>query len=331
MVFDALFDRARRHLRQSAARHRPADIAFFHEFSPPPGGGGHQFLRALWKEFARSGLVIENNTLSKTTEACLCNSFNFDFDWVRKIHREGCRLVHRVDGPISVYRGSDDGTDKLIWRFNRELAHATIFQSQYSLLKHVELGLDFVDPVVIPNAADPELFHDSGRIPFSPSRKIRLISASWSDNPNKGAETYRWLDGNLDWTRYEYLFIGRSPVSFDNIRMIPPVPSPELAGHLRASDIFITGSRNDPCSNALLEALSCGLPALFLNSGGHREISGDGGFSFDKAEEIPSLLQRLTSEYEEIQSRIRVPSIAEVAERYLEVLMPRTASRERPC
>ena len=27
-----------------------ADLALFHEFVPPPGGGGHQFLRALTRE-----------------------------------------------------------------------------------------------------------------------------------------------------------------------------------------------------------------------------------------------------------------------------------------
>jgi len=320
-VFNKLIEAGRRRLRQSAARRRPADISFFHEFSPPPGGGGHQFLRALWNEMERSGLVLENNTLSAVTKTCLCNSFNFDFDWVRKIRRPQCRLVHRVDGPIGVYRGYDDSTDGLIWRFNRELADATILQSEFSLRKHVELGFDFVDPVVIPNAVDPTLFHGDGRIPFPRAGKIRLISASWSDNPNKGAEIYRWLDGSLDWERYEYVFVGRSPVTFSNIRIVPPLASRELADLFRRSDIFITGSRNDPCSNALLEALSCGLPALYLNSGGHSEIAGEGGVAFDTAEEIPSLLAKLVEEYERVQSRIRLPAIEDVARRYLEVLM----------
>ena len=39
-------------------------------------------------------------------------------------------MVHRVDGPIGVYRGFDDGTDRRIEAMNAELAHATVLQSQ---------------------------------------------------------------------------------------------------------------------------------------------------------------------------------------------------------
>jgi hypothetical protein len=94
-------------------------VAIFHEFSPPPGGGGHQFLRALWDEFEQRGLRIENNVISATTQACLFNSFNFDFDRLRHFQKAGCRMVHRVDGPIGVYRGRNDGSDQRIWQINQ--------------------------------------------------------------------------------------------------------------------------------------------------------------------------------------------------------------------
>ena len=113
------------------------------------------FLRALWQEFDRQGIRLENNTISKTTRACIFNSFNFDIAQLRKARRSGCRMVHRVDGPLAVYRGMDDGTDKKIYEANKEFADATIFQSQFSLNKHRELKVDFVNPVVIPNATDP--------------------------------------------------------------------------------------------------------------------------------------------------------------------------------
>ena len=61
-------------------------------------------------------------------------------------------MVHRVDGPVGVYRGFDDGTDRRIAAVNRKLANATILQSHYSLEKHRELGLELRDPVVIRNA-----------------------------------------------------------------------------------------------------------------------------------------------------------------------------------
>src|SRR6266511_6304496 len=91
------------------SRRDRADLAVFHEFSPPPYGGGNQFLLALVRELRGRGLSVEVNRLSGETPACLYNSFNFDFRRLRRFERAGVRMVHRVDGPIGVYRGFDDG------------------------------------------------------------------------------------------------------------------------------------------------------------------------------------------------------------------------------
>ena len=303
-----------------SAQFRTADISVFHQFSPPPSGGGHQFMRALSGEFERWGLRVENNTISRTTRACLFNSFNFDFERLKRLRQQGCKLVHRVDGPIGSYRGWDDGSDRRIWQINHEMADATIFQSDYSLQKHLELGLEFQSPHIITNAVDPSLFHPQARIPFEPARKIRLISVSWSDNLNKGAAIYKRIEECLDWDRFDYTFVGRSQISFDRMGAIAPMPSQPLAELLREHDIFITASRHDPCSNSLIEALSCGLPALYLNSGGHAEIVGAAGFAFTEAEEVPALLDRLVAEYSMRQAQIALPTLAEVCDRYLSVM-----------
>ena len=102
---------------------------------------------------------MEWNRASRGTTACLFNSFNFDFARLRRFARDDVRMVHRVDGPVGVYRGFDDGTDDRIAALNGALADATILQSRYSLEKHAELGLDLHAPVVIPNAVDPAIFH----------------------------------------------------------------------------------------------------------------------------------------------------------------------------
>lgn len=297
-----------------------ADLSIFHEFEPPPTGGGHQFLRAFWKQAEAKGLRVENNRLSRTTRACLFNSFNFSEKRLQWTRRASVLYVHRVDGPIDVYRGRDDGADKNIHAVNLKFADKTVFQSQYSLQKHLELGLEFKDPIVILNAADPDIFNSRGRIAFSRDRKIRLIASSWSDNVNKGADVYQWLDAHLDWTRYEMTFVGRSPIEFKNIRKIPAVASDRMAELFREHDIYVTASKNDPCSNSLIEALTCGLPAVYLKSGGHPEIVGGAGAGFDSAEETPEALNQVASKYEAFQSQISLPTIEEVGERYLQVL-----------
>ena len=229
-------------------------------------------------------------------------------------------MVHRVDGPIGAYRGFDDGTDDRISELNHKLADATVFQSRYSLDKHRELGYSLRDPVVITNAVDSTIFHEpEGREPLE-GRKVRLIATSWSDNPRKGAQTLAWLDANLDWDRFELTYVGRSTPAFENIRNVGPVVSEDLAQLLRGHDAYIAASRDDPCSNALLEALACGLPTAYLASGGHPELVGAGGLPFAVDEELPAVLERLVSELERFRAAISVPSIAAVADGYVAVL-----------
>ena len=251
---------------------------------------------------------------------CLFNSFNFDFARLRRFARREARMVHRVDGPIGVYRGFDDGTDRRIAEVNDALADATIFQSRYSLEKHQELGIELRNPVVIPNGVDPAIFHPpASREPLR-GRKVRLVTASWSDNLRKGAETLAWLDRNLDWERYEMTFVGRAPLRFERIRAVGPVASAEVAALFRRHDVYVAPSRDDPCSNALLEALACGLPAAYLESGGHPELVGEGGLPFRADEELPTVLARLVEVIEARRAAIATPSISDVADRYLQAL-----------
>jgi glycosyltransferase involved in cell wall biosynthesis len=302
------------------ARYRQADIAIFHRYSPPPGGGSHQFTKALWDEFEQRGLRVELNTISATTQACIFNASIFSVDRLRKLYKESCRMVHRVDGPVGIYRGWDDGTDSLIQQLNKEFADVTIFQSHYSWRKYQEMGLVFKSPCVIKNAVNPQFFHPRGRVRFDRQRKIRLLSFSWSDNPNKGTATYKWLENHLDWDRFEYTFVGRSQIPFERLHVIPPVNSEQLASILRHHDIYVTASLHESCSNSILEALACGLPVIYVKSGSNAEVVGEAGYGFDSQEEIPELLKKLVNEYEEYQKRITLPTIADVCDRYLSVM-----------
>jgi len=298
-----------------------ADLALFHEFVPPPTGGGQQFLRALLGELERRRLTVELNRISDGTPGCLFNSFNFDFRRLRRFARPGCRLVHRVDGPVAAYRGFDDGTDARVAGINRELAAATVVQSRYSLDAHRAIGLELVRPVLIRNAVDPAIFHPPAEREPLAGRRLRVVATSWSGNPRKGLDALEWLDRNLDFERYELTFVGQSPGEFARIRVVPPAPSQELADELRRHDAFLAASMNDPASNALLEALACGLPAVYRVSGGHPEIVGDAGCPFETPEEAGRALGRLAEELDKRRAAIRIPSIAEVADRYLEVLL----------
>jgi len=300
-------------------RRARADVAVFHEYRPPPSGGGHQFLRALTGELRRRELAVEWNRISGGTPSCLFNSFNFDSARLERFARDDVRMVHRVDGPITTYRGFDDGTDGRIAAIN-ELADATILQSQFSLDKHRELGIELRNPLVVRNSVDPEIFHPPAERSGPPRERLRVIATSWSTNPRKGADILEWLDRNLDFAAFDVTFAGNTEQTFERIRVVSPLPSHALADLLREHDVYLATSRDDPCSNALLEALACGLPAAFLRSGGHPELVGDGGLGFDNVEEVPDVLARLREELDERRTHIHVPPLADVADRYLAAL-----------
>ncbi len=173
---------------------------------------------------------------------------------------------------------------------------------------------------MIPNAVDPAIFRPPAEREPLEGRKVRVVASSWSVNPRKGADTFVWLDRNLDRDRYELTYLGQSPVEFGWIRAAGAVGSHAVAEELRRSDLYVAASRADPCSNALLEALACGLPVAYLASGGHPELVGAAGVPFRADDELPGALDRLVAGLDGFRDAIAVPSISSVADRYLEVL-----------
>ena len=296
-------------------------VGLWHIYHKPPYGGGNQFMLALQKEFSDIGVEIVENEISDDINFYVLNSIHFDVD--RFIHlkkRQDVQILHRIDGPIHLIRGYDREKDELCYQLNSEFASATVLQSNYVYRKIVEFGYQPIKPVIIHNAADAEIFNRDGKAPFDRNRKIKLISTSWSGNPRKGGPAYRWIEEHLNWDLFEYTFVGNTSEPLQKARQIPPVPSEELAEIIKQHDIYITASENDPCSNALLEALSCGLPALYLNSGGHPELVGMGGLPFEGADDFMLQLEALVNDYEIYQNLIVVPTIKQVAEKYLAVM-----------
>ncbi len=284
-----------------------------------PWGGGNQFLKALRKEWRARGWYSEK---AKEAEVILFNSYPFGneklFDFLKNLKKESPTkiVVCRLDGPISFVRGADREIDNIISIFNQLLADGIIFQSQWCQKQNREhFGLKAPYQTQIYNAPDPKIFNRKGKRKFDP-KKVKLIAVSWSPNWRKGFGVYQFLDQNLDFSRYSMTFVGNSPVKFQNIDHIPPVSSPEVAKLLKQHDIYITASQNDPCSNSLIEALSCGLPAVVLNDGGHPELIGKGGVTFESKKDVLKQINKVVENYRFYQSNLPNFSLAEVARAY---------------
>ncbi len=296
-------------------------VGLWHTFFKPPYGGGNQFMMALRKGLSAKDVDVRENELREGIDAYVLNSIHFDVDrFLDFSSKHRLNVVHRIDGPIHLIRGYDREKDELCFNLNTRFASATVLQSAWTYQRIVDMGYQPINPIIVHNAVDQDTFHPRGRVPFDPDRKIRLISTSWSNNPRKGGPVYKWIEDHLDWNRFEYTFVGNASEQFSRIRHIPPVSSEELAELLRGHDIYITASRNDPCSNALIEALACGLPALYFDDGGHPELVGQGGLPFKEESEIFPQLEKLVDNYETFQRLIVVNRLEDVAEKYLALI-----------
>ena len=170
-------------------------VGLWHTFFEPPYGGGNQFMLALRKALRRRGINVRENELHEDIDAFILNSIHFDVDRFLEFSRKHkLNVIHRIDGPIFLIRGFDREKDELCYRLNAQFASATVLQSAWCYQHIVEMGYKPLTPVVIHNAVDSEIFHPIGRIPFDSSRKTRLISSSWSNNPRKGGPTYKWIE-----------------------------------------------------------------------------------------------------------------------------------------
>lgn len=287
----------------------------FHEGS---WGGGNQFLKALRKILIKKG-YYENNP--NKADCILFNSHhNIEKVLQLKLDNQNKIFVHRIDGPLYLIRNNELNIDNKIYKLNNLIADGTILQSKWSQRKNHSVGLKRnIFETVIMNASDRATFFPKKNTPpkVRENNKWKLVAVSWSKNFNKGFDLYHYLDENLDFNKYSMIFVGNSPISFKNIKYIKPVESYELANLLRESDIYINGSKNDPCSNSLIEALTCGLPAVALNDGGHPEILKKGGEVFNTFEECLIKIQLVKDNYEKYRNNISIPSIEEIFELYI--------------
>ena len=311
----------RTELDRIVSRRGRADLAVFHEYVPPPSGGGNQFVRALTGELEARGLVVERNRISGGTGACLFNSFNFDFRRLQRFARAEVRMVHRVDGPIGVYRGFDDGTDARIAAINGALAAATVFQSRWSLERHRELGLELRSPTVI---------HERGRPAGVPSAR-----RSGAARRPPGARRRDELVGQPE--------EGRRPPRLAR----PARGSRAVRAHVRGEDASParahlassgpwTRMRLPTCCDGLTSTWRRAATTRARTRSSRRSLAGCRRRSWRAAgtpsssarracrsarrRSFPACSTASSTELEERRSAIRVPSLADVADRYLDVL-----------
>lgn len=301
-------------------------------------GGANAFMRTLVDALrARGHKFVED---SARADVVLFNALSdgLSFDHVRRVADAGVPIVHRRVGYVvsgspemrALTNGVPHG-DRLQVAFD-PYVRATIFQSDYSRRVFERAG--FAGRFeIIHNGVDERIFSSkpSGIFAFLEPRRrpmesgtLRLIVSTWSIDPNKGFEDYRRIDEGLGaFPDVSITLVGRTPADFSpkRIKCVGPRRPSALARLLRAHDALLTLSRLETCSNALIEGLNCGLPAIYLDSGANREVAERYGVSWsgDFAVDIGKMREG----YHSFAARLpdnpyRISIVAERYERLLE-------------
>ena len=71
----------------------------------------------------------------------------------------------------------------------------------------------------------------------------------------------------------------------------------KLSTFMSKHQIYLTASKNDPCSNSLIEALTLKLPAVALKSGGHKELIMDNGVNFTNYKDLINKINFVFKKY----------------------------------
>jgi len=285
-------------------------------FRDGPWGGSNQFLTAL-----RDGFISTGNWANSpdSADVILFDSFNQAREalfWKRRLPQTS--FVHRIDGPVSGYRGRDKYLDYLIYRLSARVAEGVVFQSEFSRQANLAMGMPKPRySTVIHNAPQAFFMRRTSR---QNEDLIRIVTTSWSANWNKGFDILDFLDRHMNFSRYSLTFIGNSPLRFRNIRHLPPQSPFALAQILPDYDIYLAASRHDPCSNALCEALAVGLPAVALRSGGHPELVGQGGVLFEGTSDVIRRIDEIAADLAGYRDRINARAISKVTKEYLTFL-----------
>lgn len=288
-----------------------------------PYGGGNQFAKAL-----REQLLNLNHYTDHLEEANILifngypfrdpESFEIALRWKQKKYQDRI-LISRIDGPIASIRHNKDSEcfDEAVYEFCELAADGMIIQSRWSHEQVKKHPLAPTVPVsIIGNAPNPNIFH-SKKQNKAPRGKIKVIASSWSANRHKGFEVYEWLDQNLDFSLFSFCVVGKTNIFYRNIRVIEPLGQEELSTLLRNSDVYITASYIESCSNASLEALHCGLPVIAPNASSHPEFMPSPDLLFDKKEDILEILKKISGNLPKYQEEIFFSNIEEIAQQYL--------------
>ena len=208
-------------------------------------------------------------------------------------------VVHRINECDE--RKNTEYVNKALVKANK-VADYTVFVSNWLKELFLSQGIENDCIKVILGGADKKIFNSADRSQYKNGEKFKIVTHHWGNNWNKGFDIYSKLDqmlGLKEWSsRYEFTYIGNLPEGFNfkNTKYINPISGLKLSSELKKNHIYLTASLNEPSGNHHIEAAQCGLPILYIDSGGIPEYCNKFGVVFNNIN-FEQKLKEISSQY----------------------------------
>lgn len=258
-----------------------------------PWGGGNLFVVNLKKYLIENGHEVIHDLCDNDIDIILLtdprsrkessSTFNHeDIDKYKRFVNPNVVVLQRINECDE--RKDTNFINKFYLNASKSVDHV-IFVSSWLRDIYLKIGMPKEKTSVIMSGADTEIFNTSNSSKLNKD-KIKFVTHHWSSHQNKGFDIYKVFDELLSLEKYRHLqftYIGNIPenIKFNNILIKEPLSGLDLAREIKKNHIYITASRNEPSGNHHIEAAQCGLPILYLNSGGIPEYCEGYGQVFE--------------------------------------------------
>ena len=285
-----------------------------------PWGGGNRFVGVLERHLVEQGHSVVRD-LRPGLDAILMigvqrglRIVSYGPDEVRDylLTHPRTAAVLRVNN-CDQAKGRDEGINRQMIAAGAAADHV-VFCSAFSQRLYAEAGMPAdVPQSVILTGADEAVFYpveDSAARRWTPGQPLKLITHHWSTGMLKGFDVYERVDALLDEPgvaeKLSLTYIGkRSPgMSLPRSRWREPMDGPEIAEQLRAHHVLLTGARHEAGGNHYIEAMRCGLPVLYLESGANAEYCAPYGLGF-RPHQLEAKLAALPDVYPDLVKAVR--------------------------
>ena len=274
-----------------------------------PWGGGNLFAINLKNYLEDKGHKVLNNLSEDDIDIILLTeprktSESSSFTHVDVLKYLTCvnnssLVVHRINECDE--RKGTNFVNKFLIEAN-QVADSTIFVSTWLQNLFFQQGINKENCNVILSGANKEIFNNSNFIPWDGRNNLKIVTHHWGANWNKGFDIYSLLDKMLSDSKYSenisFTYIGNVPkgFKFKNTKQVDPLEGKDLASEIKKNNLYLTASLNEPSGNHHIEAAQCGLPLLYIDSGGIPEYCKDFGISFNNLN-FKSKLDEMIHEY----------------------------------